>query len=180
MRRGLAGVELVTGDTKVVDKGKGDGVFINTAGIGVVEEGVDVSPRRVEPGDAIVISGDIGAHGVAILSVREGLEFESPIVSDTAPLWEPVRALLEAGVDMHCLRDLTRGRSRFGAERDRERRAAWECGSTKRRSRSKSRWPRRARSWGSTRSTWPMKGASPRGCRRATRTAWWTSWRGSR
>ena len=104
-----AGVELVTGDTKVVDKGKGDGVFINTAGIGVVEEGVEVSPRRVEPGDAIVISGDLGAHGVAILSVREGLEFESPIVSDTAPLWEPVRALLEAGVEVHCLRDLTRG-----------------------------------------------------------------------
>ncbi len=106
---GRAGVELVTGDTKVVDKGKGDGVFINTAGIGVVEEGVEVSPRRVEPGDAIVISGDIGAHGVAILSVREGLEFESPIESDTAPLWEPVRALLEAGVEVHCLRDLTRG-----------------------------------------------------------------------
>jgi hydrogenase expression/formation protein HypE len=63
----------------------------------------------VEPGDAIVISGDIGAHGVAILSVREGLEFESPIVSDTAPLWEPVRALFEAGVEVHCLRDLTRG-----------------------------------------------------------------------
>jgi hydrogenase expression/formation protein HypE len=104
-----AGVELVTGDTKVVDKGKGDGVFITTAGIGAVAEGVDVSPARVEPGDAIVISGDIGAHGVAILSVREGLEFESPIVSDTAPLWEPVAALLDAGVTVHCLRDLTRG-----------------------------------------------------------------------
>lgn len=104
-----AGVELVTGDTKVVDKGKGDGVFINTAGIGAVEEGVEISPARVEPGDAIVISGAIGAHGVAILSVREGLEFESPIRSDTAPLWEPVRALLEAGVPVHCLRDLTRG-----------------------------------------------------------------------
>lgn len=104
-----AGVELVTGDTKVVDKGKGDGVFINTAGIGAVEEGVEISPARVEPGDAILISGDIGAHGVAILSVREGLEFESPIESDTAPLWEPVRALLNAGVAVHCLRDLTRG-----------------------------------------------------------------------
>lgn len=104
-----AGVELVTGDTKVVDKGKGDGVFINTAGIGEVLEGVEISPGRVEPGDAIVISGDIGAHGVAILSVREGLEFESPVRSDTAPLWEPVRALLEAGVAVHCLRDLTRG-----------------------------------------------------------------------
>lgn len=104
-----AGVELVTGDTKVVDKGKGDGVFINTAGIGVVAAGVEVSPARVQPGDVILISGDIGAHGVAILSVREGLEFEAPVESDTAPLWEPVSALLEAGVDVHCLRDLTRG-----------------------------------------------------------------------
>jgi hydrogenase expression/formation protein HypE len=104
-----AGVQLVTGDTKVVDKGKGDGIFINTAGIGVVETGKPVTPASVQPGDAILVSGDLGAHGVAILSVREGLEFESAIVSDTAPLWRPVEALLEAGVDLHCLRDLTRG-----------------------------------------------------------------------
>jgi len=104
-----AGVQLVTGDTKVVDKGKGDGIFINTAGIGLVEAGVDVNPARVEPGDAIVVSGELGAHGIAILSVREGLEFEAPVESDTAPLWEPVGALLAGGVEVHCLRDLTRG-----------------------------------------------------------------------
>jgi hydrogenase expression/formation protein HypE len=104
-----AGVQLVTGDTKVVDKGKGDGVFINTAGIGVIETGAQIGPAAVREGDAIIVSGDLGAHGVAILSVREGLEFEAPITSDTAPLWEPVKALLEGGIEVHCLRDLTRG-----------------------------------------------------------------------
>jgi hydrogenase expression/formation protein HypE len=104
-----AGVALVTGDTKVVDKGKGDGIFINTAGIGVVESPVDLGPAAVECGDAVLVSGDLGAHGLAVLSVREGLEFESPIVSDTAPLWPAVAALLREGVAVHCLRDLTRG-----------------------------------------------------------------------
>jgi hydrogenase expression/formation protein HypE len=104
-----AGVTLVTGDTKVVDKGKGDGVFINTAGIGVVEAPSEISPASVRAGDAVIVSGDLGAHGVAVLSVREGLEFASPVVSDTAPLWEPVQALLAAGIEVHCLRDLTRG-----------------------------------------------------------------------
>jgi hydrogenase expression/formation protein HypE len=104
-----AGVALVTGDTKVVDKGKGDGIFINTAGIGIVESPLDLGPAAVEPGDAVLVSGELGAHGVAILSVREGLEFESPILSDTAPLWPAVEALLRAGVAVHCLRDLTRG-----------------------------------------------------------------------
>ncbi len=104
-----AGVALVTGDTKVVDKGKGEGIFINTAGIGIVESPLDPGPAAVEPGDAVLVSGDLGAHGVAILSVREGLEFESPILSDTAPLWPAVEALLRAGVAVHCLRDLTRG-----------------------------------------------------------------------
>jgi hydrogenase expression/formation protein HypE len=104
-----ASVTLVTGDTKVVDKGKGDDVFINTAGIGVVETPLEIAPAAVRPGDAIIISGDLGSHGVAVLSVREGLEFEAPIRSDTAPLWEPVEALLEAGIEVHCLRDLTRG-----------------------------------------------------------------------
>ncbi len=103
-----AGVTIVTGDTKVVDKGKGDGVFINTAGIGVIERG-DISPQRVAPGDAVILSGDIGAHGIAILSVREGLEFDAPLKSDTAPLWGPVQALFDAGIDVHCLRDCTRG-----------------------------------------------------------------------
>jgi hydrogenase expression/formation protein HypE len=104
-----AGVELVTGDTKVVDKGKGDGIFINTAGIGVIETGAQISPAAVRAGDAILVSGDLGAHGVAILSVREGLEFEALVASDTAPLWGPVEALLKAGIEIHCLRDLTRG-----------------------------------------------------------------------
>jgi hydrogenase expression/formation protein HypE len=104
-----AGVTLVTGDTKVVDKGKGDGVFLNTAGVGIVEAAGEIGPAAVEVGDAVILSGDLGSHGIAILSVREGLEFEAPIRSDTAPLWEAVEALLRAGIEVHCLRDLTRG-----------------------------------------------------------------------
>ena len=146
-----AGVKLVTGDTKVVDKGKGDGIFINTSGIGVIEDPVLAKPARpgaspvvettelddkkarngmphvspmlrdvgmgapkigpasVQPGDAVIISGDLGRHGIAILSVREGLEFEAPILSDCANVWPAVEALLDAGIDIHCLRDLTRG-----------------------------------------------------------------------
>ncbi len=104
-----AGVELVTGDTKVLDRGKGDGLFLNTAGIGLVPDGVDVRPARVRPGDAVLLSGDVGRHGVAILSVREGLAFEAPIESDCALLAAPVAALQAAGVDVRCMRDLTRG-----------------------------------------------------------------------
>lgn len=104
-----AGVALVTGDTKVVDRGKGDGVFVHTSGVGVVPRGVDVRPARVRPGDAVLLSGDVGRHGVAVMSVREGLAFESLVESDCAPLGEPVRALVEAGIELHCLRDLTRG-----------------------------------------------------------------------
>src|SRR5207302_2948602 len=150
-----ANVKLVTGDTKVVDRGKGDGIFINTSGIGVIEDfpglakparpgappvennglshvnenGVDenevphvspllrdvgiqvpaITPASVQPGDAVIVSGDLGRHGIAILSVREGLEFESPILSDCANLWPAVEALLNANIEIHCLRDLTRG-----------------------------------------------------------------------
>jgi hydrogenase expression/formation protein HypE len=104
-----AGVQLVTGDTKVVDRGKGDGVFINTAGIGIVETRHDISPRSVKAGDAILLSGDIGRHGIAIMAVREGLEFESTIMSDCASLSGIVSSLLAAGIEVHCLRDLTRG-----------------------------------------------------------------------
>lgn len=104
-----AGVQIVTGDTKVVDKGRGDGLFINTAGVGIVERGQTIAPGRVQPGDAVLLSGDVGRHGMAIMSVREGLQFESEIQSDCAPLAAPVLALLEAGVNVHCLRDLTRG-----------------------------------------------------------------------
>ncbi len=106
---GQAGVQLVTGDTKVVDRGKGDGIFINTAGIGIVESNYAVSPTSVKPGDAILLSGDIGRHGIAIMAVREGLEFESTIVSDCAALSGIVMSLFAAGIEVHCLRDLTRG-----------------------------------------------------------------------
>jgi hydrogenase expression/formation protein HypE len=104
-----AGVQVVTGDTKVVDHGKGDGVFVNTAGIGVVEHSLRVEPSSVLAGDAVILSGDIGRHGMAIMAVREGLEFESAIESDCAPVAAPVLDLLSAGVEVHCLRDLTRG-----------------------------------------------------------------------
>src|SRR5262249_22112185 len=104
-----AGVCIVTGDTKVVDKGKGDGLFVNTAGIGKLEHGSVIAPSRVRVGDSLLINGDVGRHGMAIMSVREGLEFETTIESDCAPLVAPILSLLEAGIDVHCLRDLTRG-----------------------------------------------------------------------
>ncbi|MCC7499474.1 MAG: hydrogenase expression/formation protein HypE [Bryobacterales bacterium] len=104
-----AGVGIVTGDTKVVDRGKGGGVFISTSGIGVVRTPSAVDPRRVTPGDAVLLSGDIGSHSVAILSVRGGLEFDSPVTSDTVSLWPAVDALIRAGIEIHCLRDATRG-----------------------------------------------------------------------
>ena len=104
-----AGVEIVTGDTKVVDKGKGDGLFVNTAGIGVIEHNVTIAPARVQPGDAVLLSGDLGRHGIAIMSIREGLQFESTIESDCAPLADLVLRLLDAGIEIRCLRDLTRG-----------------------------------------------------------------------
>lgn len=104
-----AQVQIVTGDIKVVDKGMGDGLFINTAGIGCVETELVISPSSVRPGDVVLLSGDVGRHGIAIMGVREGLSFESPIESDCGPLVAPVRKLLDAGIEIHCLRDLTRG-----------------------------------------------------------------------
>jgi hydrogenase expression/formation protein HypE len=104
-----AGVRLVTGDTKVVDNGSGDGVFVNTAGVGVVPDGVDIGPERAAPGDVVLISGDIGVHGVAVMSCRAGLEFETTVVSDSAPLHGLVAAMLATGADLHTLRDPTRG-----------------------------------------------------------------------
>lgn len=112
MRRAAdeAGVALVTGDTKVVDRGKGDQVFITTAGVGHVPEDVEVAPARVREGDVILVSGDLGRHGIAIMSVREGLEFEGALESDCAPLADLVATMLEAGGEaIHCMRDLTRG-----------------------------------------------------------------------
>src|SRR6185369_7164670 len=102
-------VQIITGDTKVVDKGKGDGLFINTAGIGVVEHSFNIAPQSVQPGDAVLVNGDLGRHGMAIMSAREGLEFESQIMSDSAPVWPAVDALLQGGIQVHCLRDCTRG-----------------------------------------------------------------------
>jgi hydrogenase expression/formation protein HypE len=104
------GVPIVTGDTKVVDKGKGDGIFINTTGIGIIPAGIQISPKRARPGDLILINGAIAVHGIAIMSVREGLEFETTLASDTAPLHDLVARILEAGEDkVHVLRDPTRG-----------------------------------------------------------------------
>lgn len=105
----MAGVQIVTGDTKVVDRGKGDGIFINTAGVGVIEHELTIAPHSVQIGDAIILSGDIGRHGIAIMAQREGLAFESEIESDSAPVAEAVLALINAGIEIHCLRDLTRG-----------------------------------------------------------------------
>jgi hydrogenase expression/formation protein HypE len=104
-----AGVSLVTGDTKVVDRGKGDRIYITTAGVGIIRPGVSIHPARAVPGDRILLSGPIAVHGIAIMSVRENLEFESEIASDTAPLHGLVDAMLEACPDIHVLRDPTRG-----------------------------------------------------------------------
>ncbi len=104
-----AGVPVVTGDTKVVEKGKGDGVFITTTGVGVVPEGVNISGDLARPGDKILVSGSMGDHGVAIMSSRENLEFETTIESDSAALHTLVAAMVEAVPGIHCLRDPTRG-----------------------------------------------------------------------
>jgi hydrogenase expression/formation protein HypE len=104
-----AGIKLVTGDTKVVDNGNGDGVFVNTAGIGVLADGVDIRPERASVGDVIIVSGDIGVHGVAVMSCREGLEFGTTVRSDSAPLHGLVADMIATGADIHVLRDPTRG-----------------------------------------------------------------------
>ncbi|HVA01521.1 MAG TPA: hydrogenase expression/formation protein HypE [Terriglobia bacterium] len=122
-----AGVSVVTGDTKVVNRGKGDQVFITTTGLGIIEKPVTISADRAQPGDKILLSGYIGDHGIAIMSQRENLEFEGAVESDTAPLHSLVAAMLEASLEIHCLRDPTRGgvattlneiaaRSRIGME----------------------------------------------------------------
>jgi hydrogenase expression/formation protein HypE len=104
-----AGVQIITGDTKVVEKGKGDGLFINTTGIGLVPTDLDLSADRAKPGDRILLSGPIGEHGIAILAQREGLDFESTITSDSAALHTLVAAILKASGGVRCMRDLTRG-----------------------------------------------------------------------
>jgi hydrogenase expression/formation protein HypE len=105
-----AGVEIVTGDTKVVDHGKGDGVYINTAGIGLIPPGIDIAPGRARAGDVLLVSGRIADHGIAVLASREGLEFGGQLSSDSAPLNDLVARLVErVGPDLHVLRDPTRG-----------------------------------------------------------------------
>lgn len=104
-----ANVKIVTGDTKVVDRGKGDGIFINTTGIGVIEHRQIIAPQSVQPGDLILLNGDLARHGIAIMAVREELEFETTIESDSAALAEEVLELIAANIEIHCLRDLTRG-----------------------------------------------------------------------
>jgi len=103
------GITIVTGDTKVVERGKGDGVFITTSGVGVVEADSPIDPSAIEAGDVLLVSGDLGRHGVAILAARHDLRLDPPLESDCAPLWPRVAALLQRGVRLHCLRDLTRG-----------------------------------------------------------------------
>jgi hydrogenase expression/formation protein HypE len=104
-----AQVQMIAADTKVVNRGHGDGLYINTTGIGVVPPGIHIAPDRARPGDRVLVSGTMGDHGIAIMSVREGLAFDAPIVSDTAPLHGLVQAMLNITPDIHCLRDATRG-----------------------------------------------------------------------
>jgi hydrogenase expression/formation protein HypE len=105
----LAQVQIVTGDTKVVDRGKGDGLFINTSGVGILEYPLKIAPSSIQVGDVILLNGDLGRHGIAVMAAREGLEFQTTITSDCAPLADIVGKLLQAGIKIHCLRDLTRG-----------------------------------------------------------------------
>ncbi|MBC7232827.1 MAG: hydrogenase expression/formation protein HypE [Chloroflexi bacterium] len=104
-----AGVEIITGDTKVVDRGNADQIFINTAGVGIVPKGVHISGANAQPGDVVILSGPIGLHGLAVMSQREGLRFSFPLHSDCAPLNSLVAAMLQADMRIHCLRDPTRG-----------------------------------------------------------------------
>jgi len=104
-----AGVRVVAGDTKVVEKGSGDGVYINTAGIGIIPPGREVFPQRIQPGDAVLVSGAVGDHGLAIMTQREGLAFEGQLRSDCAPLAGLVEAMFASGAEIHALRDPTRG-----------------------------------------------------------------------
>jgi hydrogenase expression/formation protein HypE len=104
-----AGVKIVAGDTKVVNKGKGDGIFINTSGVGLIKKGIDISPLKVRPSDKVIISGSVGNHGISIIAERNGISFNPPIISDTAPLNGLVDRMLKKTKKIHTMRDPTRG-----------------------------------------------------------------------
>lgn len=104
-----AGVPVITGDTKVVERGKGDGIFVTTTGVGRVRAGVNVAPQRARPGDRVLVSGTVGEHGMAVMAARHGLTFDPPLLSDSASVLPAVRALLDAVPDVHVMRDPTRG-----------------------------------------------------------------------
>ena len=104
-----ADVQIVTGDTKVVERGKGDGLYINTSGVGALEHDLSIAPASVRAGDVILLNGDVGRHGMAVMAARAALTFEPAIESDCAPLAQAVHALIAAGIEIHCMRDLTRG-----------------------------------------------------------------------
>ena len=104
-----AGIKIITGDTKVVDKGKGDGVFINTAGVGAIEHHLKIHPKSIKQGDLVLLSGDIGKHGIAVMAARESIGFKSQIESDCASVSNLVQELIDANIEIHCMRDLTRG-----------------------------------------------------------------------
>jgi len=106
---GEAGVQVVCGDTKVVGRGEADGLFVSTSGIGVVPEGVKLSPASARPGDAVIVNGPLGEHGIAIMSEREGISFETPVVSDVAPLGGLIEEILATAPEIHVMRDPTRG-----------------------------------------------------------------------
>ncbi len=103
------GAQIVTGDTKVVERGKGDGIFVSASAVGVVMARQSPMPANLRPGDAVILSGDLGRHGIAVMSARAGITFDEPFLSDCAPLWPDVEALIDGAVELHCLRDLTRG-----------------------------------------------------------------------
>ena len=105
----LANIKIVTGDTKVVERGKGDSIYINTSGIGIIEHDLSILPTNIQNGDQILINGDVGRHGIAIMATREGLDFETTIESDCCSLNDIVSKLIKSGIDIHCMRDLTRG-----------------------------------------------------------------------
>ncbi len=104
-----AGVKIVGGDTKVVNKGKADGIFINTSGVGIIGKGIDISPLQVKPSDKVILSGPIGNHGISVIAERNGLTFNPPVVSDTAPLNDLVNKMLRKTKEIHAMRDPTRG-----------------------------------------------------------------------